>query len=242
MAIDKYYHFANGDYIGEEIDGGVSMNVYANETDWLNARRSWIGGSDAACIIGRNPWKSNVDLWREKTGRKKPADLSDNELVNYGKAAEDHLRELFALDYKPRGLMVHYKPFNIWTNKEYPWAHASLDGWLTLITGGDQFGVLEIKTATINSAAQAEKWRNRIPDNYFCQLLHYMAVTGASYAYLSAQLKYERDGEEIESRTQRYKLTRTPEIDEQIAYLMAKEREFANYIAEDKEPPLILNI
>lgn len=221
---------------------GAELTTYPNETAWLAARRSWIGGSDAACIIGRNPWKSNIDLWREKTGRRTPDDLSDNALVNYGKAAEEHLRELFALDYKPRGLMVHFKSFNMWTNKAYPWAHASLDGWLSSMIGGDKFGILEIKTATINSAAQADKWKQGIPENYFCQLLHYMAVTGASFAYLSAQLKYEIDGEEIEARTKRYYLQRTPEIEEQITYLMGKERDFANYIAEDKEPPLILNI
>ena len=219
----------------------ISVDVYPSETEWLKARRSWIGGSDASSVIGCNPWKSNVDLWREKTRRKKPDDLTGNALVEYGKAAEEHLRELFALDYKPRGIMVQYKPFNIWTNTKYPWAHASLDGWLEDITSG-ALGVLEIKTATINSAAQAEKWNQKIPINYYCQLLHYMAVTGAAFAYLSAQLKYERDGEEIESRTNRYKLTRTPDIDEQIAFLMAKERNFANYIAEDKEPPLIFNI
>lgn len=225
-----------------DIKNGIEMTAYKTETDWLRARRSWIGGSDAACVIGRNPWKSNVDLWREKTGRKKPDDLNGNALVEYGKAAEEHLRALFALDYKPRGIMVHYQPFNIWTNQAYPWAHASLDGWLTCATGGDDLGILEIKTATINSAASAEKWRNGIPENYFCQLLHYMAVTGASYAYLSAQLKYEIDGEEIETKTKRYVLQRTPEVLEQIAYLMDKERDFANYIATDIEPPLILNI
>lgn len=220
----------------------IDVKGYKTASEWLAARRSWIGGSDAACIIGRNPWKSNVDLWREKTGRKKPDNLDGNALVEYGKEAEEHLRELFALDYKPRGIITNYGEFNIWTNTEYPFAHASLDGWLIDQANGNRFGILEIKTATINSAAQSDKWRNGIPENYFCQLLHYMAVTDASFAILSAQLKTEIEGEEIEARIRRYRLERTDEINEQIAYLMAKEREFANYIAEDKEPPLILNI
>jgi predicted phage-related endonuclease len=130
----------------------------------------------------------------------------------------------------------------MWTNTEYPFAHASLDGWLIDQANDNRFGVLEIKTATINSAAQSDKWKDKIPINYYCQLLHYMAVTDASFAILSAQLKTEIEGEEVEARIRRYRLERTDEINEQIAYLMAKEREFANYIAEDKEPPLILNI
>ena len=43
-----------------------------NEKDWHNARHKGIGGSDVASILGLNPYKTNVELWREKTGRTKP--------------------------------------------------------------------------------------------------------------------------------------------------------------------------
>ncbi|MBO4520727.1 MAG: YqaJ viral recombinase family protein [Alphaproteobacteria bacterium] len=220
----------------------IDVQAYKTETAWLAARKSYIGGSEASCIVGRNPWKSNVDLWREKTGRKAPDDLSDNALVNYGKEAEAHLRELFALDYKSRGIITNYGAFNMWTNTDYPFAHASLDGWLIDQSNDNRFGVLEIKTATINSAAQAAKWQDRIPDNYFCQILHYMAITGATFAILSAQLKTEYEGEEIDARIRRYRIERTPEIETQINYLMEQEQRFAEYITADKEPPLLLNI
>jgi len=35
---------------------------------WLELRRQGIGGSDAAAILGMNPWKSPMDVWLEKTG------------------------------------------------------------------------------------------------------------------------------------------------------------------------------
>lgn len=217
------------------------MQTFQNESEWLAARQSFIGGSDAACILGLNPWKSNVELWREKTGRKAPDDLSENAAVYFGKAAEEHLRELFTLDYEPRGIFTYYKPLNMWTNKKYPWAHASLDGWLKE-TAAYRLGVLEIKTATINSAAQSKKWANGIPENYFVQLLHYLAVTDANFAILSAYLRYEIEGEEIEARTRRYRLERDEEVQKQIDYLMEKERAFAEYVKNDDEPPLVLNI
>lgn len=220
----------------------IDVRAYKTESEWLKARKSFIGGSECASILGRNPWKSNVDLWREKTGRKAPDDLSDNALVRYGKEAEQHLRELFALDYEPRGIITNYGPFNMWTNTRYPWAHASLDGWLIDQANDNKFGVLEIKTATINSAAQSAKWQDGIPENYYCQILHYLAVTDAQFAILSAQLKTEIEGEEIDARVRRYRLERTRDVDEQIAYLMEQEQRFAEYVAEDKEPPLVLNI
>ena len=48
-----------------------------NRTDWLKARRKGIGGSDAASVLGISPWKSNVQLWEEKTGIAEPEDISD---------------------------------------------------------------------------------------------------------------------------------------------------------------------
>lgn len=40
-------------------------------------------GSDAATILGKNPYKSNVDLWEEKTRRKEAPDISDKPYVKY---------------------------------------------------------------------------------------------------------------------------------------------------------------
>ena len=217
-----------------------NLKRFETEAEWLEARKNYIGGSDAACIIGLNPWKSNLELWREKTGRKAPDDLHGNAAVEFGKAAEEDLRELFALDYKERGIRVDYAPFNFWTNTEYPWAHASLDGWLMEYATGKK-GIFEAKTATINSAAQAEKWRNGIPQNYLCQLLHYFAVTGADFAILTAYLRYAFEGEEIDAKMSRYRIERE-QVKEQIDYLMKKEREFWEHVKNDTEPPLFLNI
>lgn len=31
--------------------------------------------AEASCIIGVNPWKTNVELWQEKTGQREPEDI-----------------------------------------------------------------------------------------------------------------------------------------------------------------------
>ena len=58
------------------------LKTFGSADEWRKARTSYIGGSDAACIIGENPYKSNVDLYEEKTGIKRPDDLSNNAFVN----------------------------------------------------------------------------------------------------------------------------------------------------------------
>lgn len=50
---------------------------FKDEEDWLNGRTNGIGGSDAAAIVGMNPYKTNIELFEEKIGRSIPEDISD---------------------------------------------------------------------------------------------------------------------------------------------------------------------
>ena len=76
-------------------------NIYdfPDEVAWLKGRMNGIGGSDASAIVGMNPYKSNIELFEEKTDRRIAPDISDKPYVIYGKKAEEPIRELFKLDY-----------------------------------------------------------------------------------------------------------------------------------------------
>lgn len=217
----------------------IQKLIFNNRDAWLAAREGKIGGSDAGCILGLNPWKSNVDLYLEKIGEKRPDDLSDNPLVQYGIAAEEHIRALFALDYPE--YFVWYEENNMFQNDRYPWAHYSADGLLTDKSSG-QSGILEIKTATIQSAAASDKWKDgKIPPSYLAQVLHAMAIMEADFAYLRALLHYPKgDGETyITIRDYTIRMTDTG-IPEQIKYLMAEEKAFAVCMREKRTPDRIL--
>src|SRR5450830_1328762 len=45
--------------------------------DWLEVRKNGIGSSDAAAAVGLNPYKSQLELWLEKTGRDENLPKSD---------------------------------------------------------------------------------------------------------------------------------------------------------------------
>lgn len=213
----------------------IERQSFNSRGTWLVGRSHGIGGSDAAAVLGLNPYMSNVDLWLRKTGRKKADDLSHNKLVEYGTKAEGYLRGIFKLDFPE--YRVEHEPFTIYTNSEYPWACASLDARLFEDSIG-RTGVLEIKTTTINGSAQAAKWKDRIPDNYFCQVLHYMAVMESEFAILKAQLKYERLESLMEVTKHFY--IEFQDVKDQAEYLMEEERKFWEYVKADKEPPLRL--
>lgn len=212
----------------------VEMIQLKDRAEWLEARKNRIGGSDAACIVGMNPYRSNVELWEIKTGQVEAEDISDKPYVKYGSEAEQHLRELFKLDFPQ--YKVSYVEDNMWLNDKYPFAHASLDGWLEDEQG--RKGILEIKTTNILQSMQKEKWKNRIPDNYYCQVLWYLGVTGFDFAILKSQLKYDYGGD-IMLTTKHYRIERE-DVEDDIEYLFQKGYEFCDYIKKDIQPPLVL--
>lgn len=212
----------------------IEMTVLKDREAWLKNRTRGIGGSDISAVLGLNPYKTNVDLWLEKTGQITPEDISQKPYVKYGTQAEPLLRELFKLDFPQ--FSVEYVENNSFTNTKYPWAVASLDGWLTDADG--RRGVWECKTTNILQSMQKEKWRNQIPMNYYCQCLFYMAVIEADFCVLKAQLKTMFDGVPY-LQTKHYFIERS-EVQEDIDYMMQKGSEFWESVQSGQRPSLVL--
>ena len=201
---------------------------------WIRERGNGIGGSDAAAIIGRNPYISNTDLWEIKTGCRTPVDISDKPYVQYGVRAEEHIRALFALDY-PEYRIEHHDN-RILRSKQYPFLQASLDGELFDHEG--RRGVLEIKTSNIITGTQREKWNDRIPDNYYIQVLHYLLVTGYGFAVLRAHL-ISVWGADVRTQVKHYFIERTA-VKDDLDYLLHEEIKYWGYVEGGQKPPLIL--
>lgn len=215
----------------------VEMKVLTNREEWLKNRTSTIGGSDASAILGLNPWMSNEDLWEYKTRKAIQPDIGDNPIVQFGISAEPLMREMFKLDYPQYD--VDYVENNIWTNTNVPFAHASLDGWLTEKATGRK-GIFENKTVNIQAKGQTDKWKDGIPDYYYCQLLHYFLVTEFDFAILKARLRWEaREDSEVYCQIRHYRVERV-EVEDDIMILAKAEEEFHNRIKNNSRPNLIL--
>ena len=210
----------------------VTKHIFASREEWLKGRKNHIGGSDASACVGMNPYKDNVQLWEEKMGLVMPENISDKDYVRYG--TEKHLRALFAMDFPE--YQVFYDENNMFINDRYPWMHASLDG--ELVDEQGRRGILEIKTTNILQSMQREKWNGKIPDNYYCQVLHYLAVTEYDFAVLKAQLKSEWHGE-LRITVKHYFIERK-EVEEDIRYLVEEEQRFWTCVVEGHRPDLLL--
>lgn len=207
-----------------------------NREQWLEERKTGIGASDASAVVGMNPYKSNTELWEEKTGLREAEDIGHKPYVKYGIEAEAPLRKLFALDYPQ--YIVRYKSFDVRRNKQYPFIFATLDGALTE-RGTKRKGVLEVKTTEILKSMQYEKWKDKIPDNYYIQVLHQLLATDFSFAVLKAQLKTDYGGD-IRLNTRHYFIERS-DVQDDLDYLLKEEVQFWNInVLGNKKPSLIL--
>lgn len=217
----------------ERLSIDITRIQFDSMEEWL-VNRKGIGGSDASAILGLNPYKTNQELWMEKKGQMSPVDISGKSYVKYGNDAEPLLRALFALDYPE--YKVEYYDNNMIINKKYPWAHASLDG--ELMDPDGRRGILEIKTTNILQSMQWEKWDNRIPDNYYIQILHYLLVTEYDFVVLKAQLRRVRDGE-VRLTTKHYHIERE-EVLSDIKMLKEEEEAFWHSLQRGQKPGLLL--
>lgn len=205
-----------------------------NRSKWLKMRCCGIGGSDAGTALGMNKFKSNVQLWREKTGLETPADISDKPAVIFGKKAERHLREIYRLEHPEN--VVKYSEFGMYFSEKQPFMFATLDGEITTPDG--RHGVLEIKTTTVQNARQWGEWDGRIPDTYYIQVLHQLACTGFEFAVVMAFIRYFTDGE-LRSQIRYYSVERQ-QVMTDIEFLEEKEKIFWQCVTERQSPPLIL--
>lgn len=210
---------------------------------WLSARRKGIGGSDAAAVMGISPYKSNVQLWEEKTGLRETVDIGDKPFVQYGKSAEVHLRELFALDYPE--YTVTYDEFGMISNDpECPFIFATLDGDLSEMDNSKpcrlikRKGILEIKTTEIVRAGQIKEWNNQIPNHYYVQVLHQLIATGYDFAVVKAQIKINID-DNLRLDTRHYFIERS-DVEDDLKALKTAEIKFWKCIETKTRPALIL--
>lgn len=137
--------------------------------DWLMARRSGIGGSDVAAILGLSKWKTPYSVWQDKVGQ--GVEIEDNAPMKWGRALEPVIRQEYA---EATGRVV-LQPTDMLRHPKYEFMLANLDGMT------EDRRVVEIKTAR-SAQGWGEPGSDQVPQDYMFQVQHYMAVTGFEVA------------------------------------------------------------
>lgn len=136
-------------------------------------RNSYIGGSDAAAVLGLSRWQTPLTIWAEKTGQIVPREL-DTEAAELGEYLEEYVARRFTRETGKKVQRVNETRFH----PIHSFLGANID---RRVIGEDS--ILECKTT---SAWKAREWDGEdIPHEYILQVMHYLAVTGAKKAYVA---------------------------------------------------------
>lgn len=192
--------------------GEITKVKTASHEEWLELRSHYIGGSDAAAVVGMNAYSSPYALWAEKTGR--VPGFTGNLATEVGTYLEEFVAQKFA---KETGKKVR-KCNQSFLNSEYPFAIANIDRDIV----GEDAG-LEIKTTdTLN----LKKFKGgEYPANYYCQMVHYLAVTGKQRWYLAVLIGNKE-----------FKWFTLERDEDEIAALMTAEADFWELVKKDTPP------
>jgi putative phage-type endonuclease len=137
----------------------------------LEERRSGIGGSDAAVILGLNPFKDVYGLYLDKRGEAPEEDPNFLKESRYwGSVLEQPVADRYA---EETGYKIQ-KSNQLIRSKEHPFMIANID---RKVVGEERRIGFEAKTA-----ARADGWGDsgsaEIPPYIMLQCQHYLAVTG----------------------------------------------------------------
>ena len=187
---------------------------------WLSVRKGGIGSSDAAAAVGLNPYKSQLELWLEKTGRDAGLPKTDPNDESSPMYWGTLLEPIVAAHYTKRTGHKVRRVNAVLQHPVEPWMLANLD---REVIGVPAVQILECKTAGINGA---RLWREGVPEYVQIQVMHQLAVTGKQAADVAVLL----GGQALE-------VHRIERNETMIRNLIELERRFWRYVETDQPPP-----
>jgi putative phage-type endonuclease len=191
-----------------------------NRDEWLEVRKCGIGSSDAAAAVGLNPYKSQLELWMEKTGKDQELpklDPNDETSPAYWGTL---LEPIVAAHYTKRTGKRVRRINAVLQHAREPWMLANVD---REVIGDPQVQILECKTAGMNGA---RLWAEGVPEYVQLQVMHQLGVTGKAAADVAVLVC----GQEL-------RIHRIERDEGLIAQLIELERAFWGYVETNQPPP-----
>jgi putative phage-type endonuclease len=182
-------------------------------------RRKFIGGSDAAVILGISPWRTPLQLWQDKTQPAMPenSDPDRMRVLERGKRMEPYVVDLLAAETGLRVVARNQR----YIDTEFPFLAAEIDAETE---SGEN---VEIKTV---SPFKARDWGDQgsdeIPVYYTAQAQHQLMVTARAVVIFGVLI----GGDD-------FRVYRVERDDEIIAAMRAREVAFWREHVETLTPP-----
>ena len=183
---------------------------------WLEARRSGIGGSDAAAILGLDPFRSPMSVWVSKV-RPDLLEPEDHQWLSIGTKMEPVIDAL----YQEEKRIVTVKPEEIMRHPKYPEIAGNPDRLSV-----DR--VVELKNETVHVDRYGDFGTDQVPDHVLIQVAIYMAITQKEVADIAVLHAGSRFGI--------YTVRRDAELERDIIERLRQW--WSDYVVTKREPPI----
>lgn len=200
------------------------MTAADDRADWLTQRRTGVGGSDVAAVLGLSPWRTPYDVYLDKLGE------ATKELTSQAAHFGNRLEAVVADEFSERTGIRCTMQEHMYRNPLSHWEIANIDRY------AGPGAILECKTARLADGwgpSQEEEIKagevasdHEIPIYYETQIQWYMGLLGVPVCYVAVLI----GGQDFRI----YKVSRDPEIFEKIR---AKVKTFWLEHVEKHVPP-----
>ena len=154
----------------------IERNGTSDKAAWLEKRKHYVTGTDAAQLLGISPFGSKFSVWLDKTGQGQ--EIAQTGAMRAGLAFEPCILKMYAEDTDAK--VEHMDGYDLHTSDNYPRLGASLDGW------NHTLGIpVDAKNIKWKDHRWGDAWTDEFPDYYKTQLQVQMMVTGARFAHLA---------------------------------------------------------
>lgn len=184
----------------------------------LEERRSYLGGSDAAAAIGLSPWKSPLQLYKEKIGEE--PDKDDEEDANLPLHVGTLVEPLVIRKLEQKKKIQVLQRQAVFVDPSWPVRRATVDG-----IGSDDM-LVEAKTAGFIGQQWGKDDTDQIPLHYLYQIQSNLAVTGKIAAWVPVIIG--------NTRIRIYRIERDQEL---IDILTEGEKKFWQHVVNRDPPP-----
>lgn len=169
-------------------------------------RSKFLGGSDAAAVIGLSPWSTPVELWMQKTGRtpREEPTAAKQRMYDRGHKLEPFIREMVIQRLQDMGLEVELIAVNErYADKVHPFLACEIDFELR-VTGEIEIGgkLYQLDREHMNADAKSvsgfarKKWgveenTEDVPIEYAAQFMHGLGITGRDKCLVAALRSFD---------------------------------------------------
>ncbi len=157
-------------------------NANRDREAWLEARRGFIGASDAAGILNLSPWASPMTVYADKIAVSSEEE-PEPEHFAWARLFEPLIAREAALEL---GLTLLGRGGDMYASEERPWQAATVDEMVSDAAGSEM--PLEIKMVS----ARMDEWEAEVPPYYRVQVQHQIAVSGAPRGFIAALMRGQR--------------------------------------------------